>query len=71
MVHKTKKNKTPKGQSKKKNPEEKQLALYGTQDEEKQNKHTLGQKRNDTNLFTKINNLIFNKILGNKYIDIN
>ena len=33
--------------------------------------YILGQKRNDTNLFTKINYFIFNKILGNKYIDIN
>ena len=31
----------------------------------------LGQKRNHTNLFTKIDDLIFNKILGNKYIGIN
>jgi len=33
--------------------------------------YILGQKRSDTNLFTKINNLIFNEILGSKYIDIN
>ena len=39
MVHKiNKRQRTPKGQSNMDNPEK--LATYGTQDEEKQNKHT-------------------------------